>query len=168
MSGNKTAVHLPETASEEEKRAALAQGGARWNAGKPRFDLLPPDALFSLVGVFDHGCIKYAERNWERGMDWGICFGAAQRHLWKWWNGEEFDEDSGLSHLAHAMWNCMVLEAYRQRGMVQFDDRPRFPMEPVVTFLPQEDSKPLLGRFAEKCRKILHWPKSKSNPVQTA
>ena len=116
-------VHLLENATEEEKAIALEAGGARWSAGKARFDLIPPEPLFDLAAVYTFGATKYKDRNWEKGMSWGICFGAAMRHLWKWWRGEENDEESDLPHFAHAAWNVFALMAYSKRGQEQFDDR---------------------------------------------
>jgi len=63
------------------------------------------------------------ERNWERGMGWGRVFGAAMRHLWAWWAGEDKDPETGLSHLAHALCCVMFLATYERRG-VGHDDRP--------------------------------------------
>ena len=31
------------------------------------------------------------------------------RHAWLFWRGEEFDPESGLSHLAHVAWHCFTL-----------------------------------------------------------
>jgi len=103
-------------------------GSARYNKGKPRFDLIPPDALMELArvytdGVEKYGAEKYGARNWERGQKWGICFGATMRHMWKWWGGERYNPESGLPHLAHAAWNVFVLLAYELRGMTELDDR---------------------------------------------
>lgn len=121
----RAATHISESATEEEKKAALGVGGARFNEGKVRFDLMPPDALWELAKVYTFGARKYKDRNWEKGMVWGICFAAAMRHLWKWWRGERNDPESGLHHLAHAAWNCMAALSYELRGMTQHDDRFR-------------------------------------------
>lgn len=117
------ATHIREDASEEEKRAAVEVGGARFNEGKVRFDLVPPDALWELAKVYTFGARKYRDRNWEKGMSWGICFAAAMRHLWKWWRGERNDPESGIHHLAHAAWNCLSALAYELREQTEFDDR---------------------------------------------
>lgn len=98
--------------------------GIRYDKGKPRFDLLPPDALFEIVKVFTDGAEKYESRNWEKGMDWNKHFSAMQRHLWKWQMGQSIDEESGHNHLAHAAFGCLALLAYELRG-IGIDDRPK-------------------------------------------
>ena len=81
--------------------------------GKARFDLMPSGPLFELAMIYTVGAVKYAPRNWEKGMDWGRVFAAVQRHLWAWSGGEEVDPEDGLSHLAHAAWGLFTLMEYR-------------------------------------------------------
>ena len=94
----------------------------RNNKGKPRMDLIPPEALFSLARVMEYVCKKYEEPNCEKGMRWGHCFAACMRHLWKWWARKEKDKESGLPHLDHAFWNIMALVTYSRRKIGK-DDR---------------------------------------------
>ena len=50
------------------------------------------------------------------------------RHLHAFWTGEETDSESGLPHLAHAAWHCMVLFTFsRSEEYSDFDDRPDLP-----------------------------------------
>lgn len=92
-------------------------GGLRFNDGKPRYDLIPPEALDALATHFQVGARKYAERNWERGMSWGHCFAGLMRHAWAFWRGEEVDKETGTHHMIAAMWNCMALYTYVVRGI---------------------------------------------------
>jgi len=98
--------------------------GTKFDTGKPRWDLLPVDALDELVQVLTFGASKYADRNWEKGINYSRVYGAAMRHLTKFWKGIDKDDETGLEHLAHAMCCCMFLLSYRLRGMKDFDDRP--------------------------------------------
>jgi len=98
--------------------------GLKADEGKNRYDLLPADALEEITQVFTFGSFKYADRNWEKGMQWGRVFGACMRHLWAWGRGEQYDKESGLRHLAHAGCCVMFLLAYDIRGRSKFDDRP--------------------------------------------
>jgi len=96
--------------------------GVKHDTGKVPYELLPPDALHAIAEVLGDGAIKYAERNWENGMNWGRVFGAAMRHLWAWWSREDKDPESGRSHLAHAACCVLFLLAYEMRKVGK-DDR---------------------------------------------
>lgn len=98
--------------------------GEKKDEGKPRWDLLPFDAINGVAEVLTDGAKKYSARNWELGIHYGRVFGALQRHLTSWWMGESKDKESGRSHLDHALTELMFLSAYEKRGMIQFDDRP--------------------------------------------
>ncbi len=97
--------------------------GRKDDTGKPRWDLLPPDALEAIAKVLTIGAVKYEERNWERGMRWHRPFGALMRHMWAWWCGQTFDPETGEPHLAHAGCCLLFLLAYELRN-TGFDDRP--------------------------------------------
>ncbi len=98
--------------------------GFRVDAGKPRLDLVPPEAVMAMGEIlgWGHTVKGYPERNWERGMAYGKCFAATLRHLYKWWSGHSIDEESGRSHLWHAITDLAMLLSYEQRGIGQ-DDR---------------------------------------------
>jgi len=97
--------------------------GRKDDLGKLRFDLIPAKPLMKLAEVYTYGAGKYNDRNWERGLRWSRIFAAIQRHLWKWWAGEENDDESGLSHLVHAAWGCFALLEYLDTHP-ELDDRP--------------------------------------------
>lgn len=89
-----------------------------------RFELIPPVPLAVVAEVYGRGAEKYADRNWERGVDWSLMFGAMMRHMWLWWAGETNDEESGLNHLGHAAFHVLGLLqlADTHPGL---DDRPK-------------------------------------------
>jgi len=91
--------------------------------GKPRFDLIDPWFLEEVAAVLEHGCRKYEPNNWRRGANWGRYFGAAMRHLWAFWGGEGYDEETGFHHTAHATCCIMFLFAYDKQELGT-DDRP--------------------------------------------
>lgn len=97
--------------------------GVRFDTGKLRYDLLPPDSLEELVKVYTKGAVKYAPRNWEKGMAWSRVFGSLMRHCWKFWRGETHDEETGCHHMAMAAWNALALCSYDMRKVGE-DDRP--------------------------------------------
>ena len=107
------------------KAFAAAEAGYRNDKEKLRWDLVPSDALESVVRVLTAGARKYEARNWEKGMNWSRCFASMMRHTWAWWRGEDLDPESGISHMSHVACNALFLCAYEQRGMKIFDDRER-------------------------------------------
>lgn len=88
-------------------QAMQNKSGVKFDTGKPRFDLLPWNALWEVASVLEYGSRKYNDRNWERGMRWGRLTAAAFRHLARWMCREEFDKESGYRHLAMAC--CCIL-----------------------------------------------------------
>jgi hypothetical protein len=101
----------------------LTAAGVKHDQGKERFDLIPPGPLLEVAKVFTYGAAKYEANNWRKGIAWGRVFAAIMRHLWNFWRGYEKDQESGLPHLAHAAWGCLVLLEYGTTRM-SFDDRP--------------------------------------------
>lgn len=102
--------------------APAATSGIKHDTGKPRFELIPPEALDGLAAVLTFGATKYSDRNWEKGMKWSRVFGALMRHMWAWWRGEKRDVETGLSHLHHAACCIAFLQTYETRGSGE-DDR---------------------------------------------
>jgi hypothetical protein len=92
--------------------------GRKFDGGKPMFGLLPPKALKATVDVLTFGAQKYEVDNW-RYVDDSLrrYFDASQRHLWDWKEGEKYDPESGLHHLAHAI--CCLMFLYEHDVMPQ-------------------------------------------------
>lgn len=97
--------------------------GRKDDQGKNRLELIPPELIESVGRVLTFGATKYDDRNWEKGMKWSRVFGAVLRHLWAWWRGEQYDPESGFSHLWHAAACITFLITYEQRQIGE-DDRP--------------------------------------------
>lgn len=97
--------------------------GVKFDNGKPRLDLVPPEGVLAVADILAVGAKKYAARNWEQGMEWSRPYAAAQRHLYSWWSGENRDPDTGKSHLWHAACNIFFLITYESRA-TGTDDRP--------------------------------------------
>ena len=78
-------------------------GGRKFDGGKLQYGLIPPMALKEMVRVLTFGAEKYEPDNWKHVPDSKRrYFDAMQRHLWAWKEGEQFDPESGIYHLAHA------------------------------------------------------------------
>ena len=104
-------------AADGSKPAGMTSNGVKLDAGKTRFDLLPPDALQAVAQVYTFGAEKYAPRNWEKGMDWGRVYAAGQRHMNSFWGGEARDPETGYLHTAHAGFAALTLTAYQLRSV---------------------------------------------------
>ena len=102
--------------------------GARYNIGKPDLSLIPLVTLYDEARVWEHGAKKYARNNWMKGMDWSIPLACALRHLAAFQKGEDFDSESNLPHLAHAMCNLRMLTLYAD-VFPQGDNRPKKELE---------------------------------------
>ena len=104
-------------------------GGLRFNTGKVRYELLPPEALDALAQHYTQsggpigGPAKNPDRHWERGMAVLICFGAMMRHAWKWFRGEDHDPETGSHHMIAVAWNAFAIFTYSVRN-IGTDDRP--------------------------------------------
>lgn len=107
-----------------EVRVVDPKSGASKGSKLARHDLIPPDVITELAEHYGRGCAKYAARNWEGGYDWSLSYAAAQRHLHQFWAGEDFDDETGSSHLIAAMWHCAALRWFQLHGKGQ-DDRSR-------------------------------------------
>jgi hypothetical protein len=91
-----------------EIRTTSATGGQK--GVKPeRFSLMPRAGLAWVARVFGFGASKYADHNWRHGYEWSKSFDALERHIQAAKDGETYDEESGLPHLAHAGFHVLVL-----------------------------------------------------------
>ena len=83
-----------------------------------------PEEILALVGlVYSYGEVKYDRDNWKNGTDWHEFYESTRRHMLSWWLHEDDDPESGLPHLAHAIWNLITLAYYEVYGLGT-DDRP--------------------------------------------
>jgi len=98
--------------------------GARFNSGKPDFNLIPLVTLEDEARVWEYGKKKYSAWNWVKGMPWSVPFACAMRHLSAWQRGEDLDPESGLPHIAHVACNLRMLALY-SRTYPEGDDRPK-------------------------------------------
>jgi hypothetical protein len=70
------------------------------------------------------GAVKYGRFNWRATeLVASDYFDATNRHLIAWFEGEDIDPDSGLSHITKAISTLVVLRDSMIQGML-IDDRP--------------------------------------------
>ncbi len=96
----------------------------KFDGGKLRFSLIPPDVLRELALVYTIGALKYGDDNYLNGggLAWRRVIDALHRHLNDWLLGEERDLQDGQHHLASVMWCAATLMLYQER-MIGEDDR---------------------------------------------
>lgn len=90
---------------------------------KPQLHLIPPVALTEAAKALKHGADKYGPFNWRTAK---VCsstyYSAILRHMGALQDGEEFDVESGATHLGHIMANCAILLDAAKCGTL-VDDR---------------------------------------------
>lgn len=94
--------------------------------GKGAYHLLPPTAINRVAEIWRKGAIKYAARNWEKGLPLTRLLDSALRHSFQYLEGRQ-DED----HAAQAAWNWLALlhtEEMIKRGILpkELDDLPSY------------------------------------------
>ncbi len=94
----------------------------KFDDGKAPLSLLPRRALEEEALVLAHGAKKYGTHNWRKGMKFSRLADACLRHIYAFLDGEDKDEESGLSHLAHARCCLAFLLEYEGRRLGT-DDR---------------------------------------------
>ena len=92
---------------------------------KPGIGHISPVALFLEGEVMRQGADTYGAYNWaDHQMKASVYFEAMQRHLYLWFTGEDADQKSGVTHLAHIRACCAIL-IDQQFAHRLIDDRPK-------------------------------------------
>lgn len=96
------------------------------DAGKATPSLIPPHEMLDLAQLFAFGATKYQRDNWRAndGLAWSRIYDAMMRHALAFWGGEEYDEESGASHMIAVAFGAIVLAHY-QKHFRAMDDRWR-------------------------------------------
>ena len=96
--------------------------GTKFDTAKPPIGLISRYALEQEALVMEHGAHLYGRHNWRQGLDVQRLLNAALRHILAANEGEDYDPDSGLLHLAHA--RCSIAFAMETiRNFPELDDR---------------------------------------------
>ena len=103
--------------------------GAEKGVKAPRFDLIPQGPWFELAVLFGVGAVKYGDAgNWTRGFEANKTYRSAMSHLMAWYNGEDYDPETGCHHLASVAWHALTAiemqdTAYKEHP--ELDNRPK-------------------------------------------
>ena len=96
----------------------------RLGKAKPSMHFVPMIARLQEAIVMALGAKKYGAYNWRTAPVIATVYSdAIERHLAQWMDGEDVDEESGVSHLAHVRACCAILIDAQATGNL-LDDRP--------------------------------------------
>jgi dATP/dGTP diphosphohydrolase len=85
---------------------------------------IPATVLAELGVAMLEGAMKYGRHNYRAiGVRASVYYDASLRHHQTWWEGEDTDPDSGLSHITKAIASLVVLRDAMIGGN-WVDDRP--------------------------------------------
>lgn len=103
-----------------------------WGALKAPMNATPNTALIELNAVMGGGAHKYGLFNFrDSDIDAMTYIGAIRRHFMLWEDGQDTDEESGRSHLAHIMACCaLALDAQHTGKLV--DNRSKTGLVPEL------------------------------------
>lgn len=96
--------------------------GLKYNAGKPPLSWIPRSALVAEAQVLAFGAKKYGRDNWRKGLPWSEVIDASLRHIFAFADGEDLDQETALSHIAHAITELSFLMEFTETHP-ELDDR---------------------------------------------
>lgn len=109
----------PEMADTKDTNPKDAVGTAKVPVSTLSFQVMAEVGVAMLEGAR-----KYGRHNYRvSGVRASVYFDAVFRHLGAWWEGEDLDPESGLSHVTKAIAGLMVLRDSMMQGN-WVDDRP--------------------------------------------
>lgn len=116
--------------AEKQARAEVAEGAKPTNPKdavgikKVGLSVLPLRVLYEVALGMLEGALKYGRHNYRViGVRASVYFDATNRHLGDWWEGEDIDPASQLSHITKAISSLTVLRDAMLGGN-WVDDRP--------------------------------------------
>lgn len=93
-----------------EHQSTSETGAKREKLNIPPYDLVPfQEITDGFVRVAEFGAIKYEPWNWSKGLSRVQLIGSLLRHTFAYLRGQERDDDSGLLHTDHILWNAVAL-----------------------------------------------------------
>ena len=86
--------------------------------------VVPRNVIAEVALGMMEGARKYGRHNYRAvGVRASVYFDALNRHMDAWWEGEDIDPDSGLSHITKAI-TCLVVLRDSMMQENWKDDRP--------------------------------------------
>ncbi len=106
---------------------ASKSGAQREALGVPYMKQLPLEALAAGATALEYGAMKYADRNWEKGLPWQQMIDSLKRHIDDFERGKDYDDGpdgSGLPHICMIMAGAMMLSSSVMRSIGEDDRMP--------------------------------------------
>ena len=83
--------------------------GERFDDGKTRYSLIPPEALEGLAEIYSKGAERHADYNWL-GLSEERILDAMERHIMEYKKGNKWNmKDWGHHTLLHVAWGALNL-----------------------------------------------------------
>jgi hypothetical protein len=128
------------------ERAEEPKYGLRFNTAKIDLTQLSPVAQYLESCVFMMGQHKYGKSNYKKGKPTfddvlTEMLGSAKRHLYYLDRGEWLDKESGMPHLAHAVWNLNRIMDFYYLGLTHMKDGKDLFHQPLQHELPEVPQK---------------------------
>lgn len=118
-------------------------------AGKLPLHLVPASIKVYAALAFAEGAAKYGAYNWRiAGVRASIYKSALERHLEKWWNGEDADAITGVPHLASVIACAGVILDAQVCDKLNDDRPPLSPLSPAIDRM-ADDVARILALFAD-------------------
>jgi hypothetical protein len=112
----------------ESKYNAASTGALREALGVPYFRQVPLEAVAAGATSLEYGAIKYAHRNWEKGLPWQQMIDSLRRHLDDFERRIDYDDGvdgSGLHQVCMIMASAMMLSSSVIRRIGEDDRLPK-------------------------------------------
>ena len=112
----------PEIDTLKKVQIGSSSVGIKHDQGKPDLTMIPYEALEEIAKVLMFGATKYDKNNWKKGISTTRLIASAMRHLGQFNSGIDTDNESSLSHVAHAATNLLML-IWMMKHKKELDDR---------------------------------------------
>lgn len=116
----------------------------------PGFSVVPRRVIGELGLALLEGACKYGRHNYRAsGVRASVYVDALDRHLSAWWEGQELDPDSGLSHVTKAIACLTVMRDSMLEGNFVDDRPPRASSSETWIAEQNEAARKILARYPE-------------------
>lgn len=117
---------------------------------KVPFSTVPSEVTAEVGLALLEGALKYGRHNYRSvGVRASVYYDAALRHLTAFWEGQDTDPDSGLSHIVKCLACLYVLRDSQHMGNWVDDRPPRTPDYEIWTAKMNYLAAQLIGKYPE-------------------